>query len=227
MTNLLVINSSARVTRSITRHLTGHFVEQFLQRRPDATILCRDVGLNPPPIIDEAWIAAAFAGPAALTPEMEQSLAVSEELISEVERADAIVIGAPIYNFGLPAALKATVDQIVRVGRTVKFDPTAADPYEPLLASKPVVVMVSAGDGEMHPGGKLESLNHLEPHLRTALGFIGLHDLEFVRAGYDEYGGERARRSLAQAEAAARAALDRVLDRMAASSQVGRTSLAT
>ncbi len=226
MKNLLVINASARITRSITRHLTGRFVDQFRQRRPDAEIVFRDVGLNPPPIIDETWIAATFGDPAALTPEMRKSLEVSEELIAEIERADAIVIGTPIYNFGMPAALKATVDQIVRVGRTFRIDPTAAQPYQPLLTSKPVVVMVSAGDGAMHPGGELESMNHLEPHLRTVLGFIGLADLEFVRAGYDEYGDDRARRSLEQAENDALAAVDRVLDRAATSLQIDHESLA-
>lgn len=197
MKTLLLIDSSARVTRSITRHLTARFAAGWRSRRPEGEILVRDVGLRPPPPIDEPWIAAAFGAEAGNAP----ALALSEALIAELERADAVVLGVPIYNFGMPASLKAYFDQIVRAGRTFAFDATAAEPYRPLLRDKPVLAVVSAGDGAIHPGGPLERMNHLEPHLRTLLGFIGLNNLSFVRAGYDEFQDDRAKRSLARAEA--------------------------
>lgn len=210
METLLVINSSARVTRSITRRLTARFADGWKANHPGGEIISRDVGLNPPPPVDESWIAAAFAAPAERTPAMH-ALGLSETLINEIVTADAIVLGVPMYDFGMPAQLKAYVDQVVRIGRTFAFDATAADPYRPLLASKPVLAILSAGDGALHIGGALAHLNFLEPHLQTVLGFIGLNDVTFVRAGYDEYQDDRTKRSLAAAESA----VDRLLQRFA------------
>ena len=213
MKSLLVINSSARITRSITRHLTSRFTEAWLRRNPSATVVHRDVGLNPPPAVNESWIAAAFAQPGSEGTGVSGPLTLSDVLIDEIMQADAIVLGVPMYNFGMPAQLKAYVDQIVRVGRTFAFDAAAEDPYQPLLASKPVVVITSAGDGAIHPGGALAHMNHLEPHLETVFGFIGLTDVTFVRVGYDEYQDGRLKRSLSAAENA----VEQVVESLAAS----------
>ena len=213
MKSLLVINSSARITRSITRHLTSRFTESWLRRNPSGTVVHRDVGLNSPPAVNEAWIAAAFAQPGGEGTGVSGPLTLSDVLIDEIMQADAIVLGVPMYNFGMPAHLKAYVDQIVRVGRTFAFDAAAGDPYQPLLASKPVVVITSAGDGAIHPGGALAHMNHLEPHLETVFGFIGLTDITFVRVGYDEYQDGRLKRSLASAENA----VDQLVDQLTAS----------
>ena len=131
---------------------------------------------------------------------MGAALQVSDSLIDELVAADCVVLGTPIYNFGMPAQLKAYFDQVVRVGRTFAFAPGDAEPYRPLLASKPVIVVTAAGDGSMHPGGALYHLNYLEPHLLTVLGFIGLTDTTFVRVGYDEFQDDRLKRSLSAAE---------------------------
>ncbi len=210
MKNLLVINSSGRVTRSITRHLTARFVSGWKSGNPSAESIHRDVGLTPPPPVDEAWIAAGFEVSEKRTPAMREALAWSDSLIDEINAADALVLGVPMYNFGMPAQLKAYFDQIVRIGRTFDFDATAENPYRPLLVSKPVVAILSAGDGALHIGGALAHLNFLEPHLRTILEFIGLNDVTFVRAGYDEYQDDRAKRSLAAAESA----VDKILERL-------------
>jgi len=210
MKKLLVVNSSGRVTRSITRHLTTRFANSWKSFYPHGEILTRDVGVNPPPPVNEEWIAAAFEALTKRTPAMRQALALSEGLIDELSGADAIVLGVPMYNFGMPAQLKAYVDQVVRVGRTFDFDASAAEPYRPLLVSKPVVAILSAGDGSLHPGGALAHMNFLEPHLATILGFIGLTDVTFIRAGYDEYQDDRTKRSLAAAERA----VDELLDRL-------------
>lgn len=208
MKTLLVVHSSGRITRSITRHLAARFMAQWRIRHPDTALIEREVGVTPPPTVNEAWIAAAYgASPDAPAPD---PLAWSETFINELFQADVIVLGAPIYNFGMPAQLKAWFDQIVRVGRTFSFDPEAAEPYQPLLAPKPVVILTSAGDGALHPGGKLSHLNHLEPHLQTLFGFIGLTDLTFIRAGYDEFQDDRTKRSLTTAEAAVDETVDRL-----------------
>jgi FMN-dependent NADH-azoreductase len=202
METLLVINSSGRVTRSITRRLTQRFSDAWQKQNPAGKIIQRDVGRNPPAPVDEGWITAAFAEPARRTLAMHDALRSSETLIEEIIAADVIVVGAPIYNFGMPAQLKAFVDQIIRVGRTFDFVPGTAEPYRPLLASKPVLVISSAGDGALHPGGTLAHLNFLEPHLETVFRFIGLIDITFVRVGYDEFQDERLKHSLAAAETA-------------------------
>lgn len=200
MNSLLALHSSGRITRSITRRLTARFIQSWQDHHPKGRVVERDLTAQPPPVVDEAWIAAAFAEPPPHpTPEILQ---LSEALIDELAQADVVVMGAPVYNFGVPAQLKAWIDQIVRVGRTFAFDPAAADPYRPLLRDRSVVIITSAGDGAIFPGGLLAHMNHLEPHLITALGFIGLTDLHFIRAGYDEFQDDRKHRSLAQAEQA-------------------------
>ena len=210
MNSLLVINASGRVTRSITRYLTARFAAGWSSRLWGAEVLTRDIGVDPPPAVDEKWIRAAFAAPMERTAEMQQSLALSELFIDELFKAEVIVLGAPMYNFGMPGQLKAYVDQIVRVGRTFAFNPVATEPYLPLLEPKPVVVIISAGDGSVHPGGALAHLNFLEPHLQTVFGFIGLTDLTFVRVGYDEFKDDRFKRSIADAESA----IEKILDQL-------------
>jgi FMN-dependent NADH-azoreductase len=202
MHSLLVIDSSGRRTRSITRALTSRFVAGWRAQHPDAEIISREVGLNPPPTVNEAWIAAAYGGYEPSDPAAPHPLTASDTFIDEILRAEAIVLGVPIYNFGMPAQLKAYFDQIIRVGRTFAFQESEEDRYRPLLAPRPVVVLVSAGDGAMLPGGALAHLNFLEPHLTTLLTFIGLTDVTFIRAGYEEYQDDRAKRSLAAAERA-------------------------
>ena len=206
MKQLLVINASGRHERSITRRLTARYTRQWQEIHPRGRVVERDVTAQNPTPVHERWIASAFAEPSSRTPSMQAALAESETLLNEIESADAIVFGIPMYNFGMPAQLKAYFDQIIRVNRSFAFDASAETPYQPLLADKPVTVMVSVGDGSLLPGGALESLNFLEPHLLTMLGFIGLHSVEFIRVGYEEYQDER----LAQALQLAERAIDRL-----------------
>ena len=202
MNTLLVVNSSGRVTRSITRRLADRFVRAWSAAHPAGAVIDRDVGLHPPTTVGEAWIAGAFAKPEDRTPEMRAALRESDVLLEEIDRADAIVIGAPLYNFGMPAQLKAWFDQIIRVGRTFDFTGDPIAPYRPLLRSKPVVVLVSAGDAAMLPGGSAFPRATLEPHLTTLLTFNGLLDLTFIRVGDEEKPGESHERSIAAAEQA-------------------------
>ena len=200
MKTLLVLNASGRITRSITRHLTNRFAKSWLAANPDGRVMQRDLGVNPPPPVNERWIASAFAAPAERSDDANEILRLSEDLIEEIDAADTVLIGTPVYNFGMPAQLKAFFDQIVRVGRTFDFQPEAAEPYRSLLSLRPVIVVVSAGSAAMHPGGALAHLNFLEPHLQAVLGFIGLTDVTFVRVGDEEHGGDEFKRSLATAE---------------------------
>jgi FMN-dependent NADH-azoreductase len=203
MNSLLVINSSARTARSITRHMTARFTATWREHNPHGEIIDRDVGANPVPPIDQDWIAAAFSKPAEHTPRMREGLAVSDVLIEEIFRASAIVVGVPMYNFGMPAQLKAYIDQIIRVGRTFAFnDPDSANPYQGLVPSKPVVIITSKGVGGYEPGGPSAHMNFLEPHLETVFSLIGLSDISFVRVLFEEVKDARFQQSIADAEAA-------------------------
>ncbi|MGQ0680095.1 MAG: FMN-dependent NADH-azoreductase [Actinomycetota bacterium] len=178
MKTLLVINSSGRVARSVTRRATAHLAHRVSAGLGAVRVVERDVGVRAPSPVNESWIAAAFAD--VRTTAADEVLEESEALVEEVDHADAIILGAPIYNFGLPAQLKAYFDQIIRIGRTFEFHPDAPEPYEPLLIGKPCVVCLSVSERQFHPGGTLDHLNFAEPHLRVLWGFIGITDLTFV-----------------------------------------------
>jgi FMN-dependent NADH-azoreductase len=200
MVRLLRIDSSPRAARSHTRRLTAAFVDMWRHHHPDDVVSSREVGLRPPPPVDENWIAAAFCAPSERTAAMRAALALSEELVDELLSTDLLVIGVPMYNFGIPAALKAYIDQIVRIGRTFAFEPhDTAQPYKPLVRGKQAIVIVSSGDAGYGQGEPLARLNQVEPYLRTVLGYIGILQIDFVYAGNDEFGGDRLDQSLTAA----------------------------
>jgi len=211
MTTILHIDASARIDRSHTRRLSARFVEAWLARRPGDAVIRRDVGLEPPPPVTEAWIAAAFTRPERRTPEMHTTLTVSDALVDELERADLIVAGVPMYNFGLPAQMKAWVDNIVRVGRTFGFDRSRqGEPYWPMLSGKRLVTLGARGDWGYGPGERLAGINHVEPHLQTVFRYLGVTDAVSIAAEYDEFADERIQQSLRAAEAE----IDRLVARM-------------
>ncbi|PQO45687.1 FMN-dependent NADH-azoreductase [Blastopirellula marina] len=200
MPHLLHIDSSPRSDRSHTRRLTADFVQRWQDQHPDGTVTYRDVGRNPLPHVTEEWIAAAFTPPEERSPAMQVALQLSDELVDELSQADVIVAGIPFYNFGMPSGFKAYVDQIVRIGRTFLFDPHNEEaPYTPLVHGKRMIAVISRGDGGYGPGGRNEKHNHLDPHLRTVLRFIGIDDLEIVAAENDEHGGTDLANSLESA----------------------------
>lgn len=127
--NILQIDASARPglsgidpRGSHTRRLTRRFIERWQEARPQDAVTYRDVGQQPPSPVSGDWIAAAFTRPERRDEAARACLAESDMLVQELLRADLIVIGAPMYNFGLPAQLKAWLDNVVRVGVTFGFD---------------------------------------------------------------------------------------------------------
>jgi FMN-dependent NADH-azoreductase len=203
MKTVLHINSSARIERSHTRGLTDLFLQEWKGWRPQDHIISRDIGIEPPPPVNEAWIAAAFTSPPDRTAAMRQVLGLSELMVDELLRADLVVLGAPMYNFGMPAQLKAYVDQIVRIGRTFNFDPAnEKQPYTPLLTGKQMLVVTATGDAGYQPGGPLAHMNHLDPHIRTAFGFIGIQGIRVIGVNSDEFSDHRIRDSLTSAQVA-------------------------
>ena len=210
MPHLLHLDASARPGLagkdehgSHSRHLTHRFVRQWLAGRAKDSVTYRDIGQNPPSFISHDWIAAAFTPDERRTPWMEDALAESDTLVDELIAADVLVIGTPLYNFGMPAALKAWVDQIVRLGRTVGIDETRhPDPYVPMLGDRPrhVVILTARGGIGFGSGGDMAHMNHLEPNLVTALNFIGITRIHQIAIEGQETGGEVLAASVKQAQ---------------------------
>jgi FMN-dependent NADH-azoreductase len=202
---LLRIDASPRADdRSSSRRLTARFEEVWRAHNLTGRVVRRDLRLEPPPHVDQAWIEAAFTPDDRRPPAMQRAIATSDALVEELLDADEYVLGLPMHNFGLPSPLKAWVDNVVRVGRTFSSDPEDADGqfYRLLVPiGRRATVIVTTGDVGYEPGGPVWHMNHVEPHLRTILGFIGISDLRFVYSGNDEFGGDRLEQSL---EAAAR-----------------------
>ncbi len=201
MTHLLHIDSSPRGERSHSKRLTREFVEAWKQSHPIDAVTYRDVGCNAVPHVDEPWIAAAYTPPEQHTPELQEAIRFSDQLVDEFLAADIYVIGSPMYNFSIPSTLKAYIDQIVRPGRTFIFEPeNPENPYKPLVLGKKMFIISARGGSGFGKGGKYEKLNYQTPYLTTIFGFIGITDIRFIDLENDESGGKE----LADAIAAAR-----------------------
>ena len=212
MTTLLHIDASARTTRSLSRGLSQGFIDIWKQRRPGDVVIYRDVGLNPPPATTEAWIAAVFTVPAERTPQQRDTIALSDELIDELERADIIVLGTPMYNYGMPTALKGWVDQVVRIDKTFTFDLARGDfPLEPILSGKTLVLLTASGEFGFAPGGVREEMNQLVPHIRTIQHYLGVAESHHIAIEYQEFGDERHEKSVADAHAALPVLVDQLV----------------
>lgn len=186
---------------SHSRNLTHRFTSQWLAHRAQDTLTYRDIGQNPPSFINHDWIASSFTPEELREPWMRETLAESDQLVDELIAADVLVLGTPLYNFGMPAALKAWIDQIVRPGRTVDIDDSnPLDPYVPRLADRPrhAVILTARGGIGFGVGGEMAHMNHLEPNLITALGFIGITQVHQIAIEGQEVGGELLAESVAQ-----------------------------
>jgi len=204
MTTILHLDASARSTRSLSRRLSALFVDCWLGHSPGDRVIRRDLAETPPPHVSEAWIAASFTAPEQRDAAMREALTWSDAALAELEAADLIVLGTPMYNYGMPSALKAWFDQVIRIGRAFSFDLARGDyPIEPMLGGKHLVVLSGRGEFGFAPGGIRESLNQLDPHLATCARYIGVapEAIHTIAIEYQEFGGERHARSIAAAEA--------------------------
>jgi len=173
---LLQIDSSAR-TSSVTRRLTAKFAAHWRENHPDGEVIRRDLSVTAIPVITDAWAATQIEDSKRTAAERSY-LATSDELIEELHAADTVVIGVPMYNFTIPAPLKAWIDQVVRLGKTVTYGPNGP---QGLLSKKKVVVITSRG-GAYEKGTAKEAYDFQEPYLRHVLGFMGLTDVTFIHA---------------------------------------------
>ncbi len=166
---VLHIDASARHDGSITRALTARIVE----RLSDGDIIRRDLDVALP-IIDSDWVGANFTPADQRTQAQQQTLTTSDDLLGELRRADTIVIGTPIYNFALPANLKAWVDMIARAGESFRYSENGP---EGLLTGKRAIIVVASG------GTAIDSeADFATPYLRFVLNFVGITQIEVIPA---------------------------------------------
>jgi len=193
MANILIVDSAATGEGSVSRKLTRALADTLQRRDPAARIVRRDVGAAPIPHLNEATVPAIRAG-LAETAEAQRALALSNELIAELKAADVIVIGAPMYNFGMPSTLKAWFDHVLRAGITFRY--SEAGPEGLVKGKKAIVVETRAG---LYSEGPAAAMDSQEPHLRILLGFMGIDDVTFVRAERLAFGPEAAASAIAEA----------------------------
>ncbi len=194
--NILQVNSSARQVGSQSSRLAAELSARLLAAQPDAVLVVRDLARDPHPALDEAALGALFTPVDARTPEQAARVALDDALIAEIQAADVVVIGAPMYNFGVSTQLKNWIDAIARA--RVTFEYTEKGPVG-LLTGKTVYVVLTRGG--VHRGTERDSQ---VPYLRAVLGFLGMTELNFVYAEGLAMGPE----AEAQALAAARAEID-------------------
>ena len=173
---LLQIDSSAR-TGSVTRRLTAKFAEQWRANNPTGEVIERDLSTTMLPLITDDWSATQIE-PSKQSSAQRNYLSASDRLIEELQAADTIVIGAPMYNLAIPSLLKAWIDQIVRIGKTFAYGPNGR---QGLLGNKRVLVITARG-GAYEKGTPSEKLDFQEPYLRHIFGFMGVTDVTFIHA---------------------------------------------
>ncbi len=193
MPNLLMINSSPR-TNSVSSSLTRQVARDWKARHSHGKVTERNLSDSSLPLMNEAWIAAAYTPEAQRSAEQRELLALSDQLIDEVMAADVILLGVPMHNFSVPAAFKAWIDQISRAGKTFSY--TDQGPKGLVPSTKKVVAVVTRG-GAFSPENAAS--DHLAGYLRQVLGFIGLTDVTFVHADRQGMGQEVAAKSVTTA----------------------------
>ena len=195
MSHLLVINSSAAGAASVSKQLIDETIARLRAADPALVVVERDLGANPVPhLTTDSTTAIRGAEPA--NEAQRAAKALSDSLVAELKAADTLLIGAPMYNFGIPSTLKSWFDHVLRAGVTFKYGENGP---VGLLEGKRAIVVESRGG--LYSSGPTQSLDSQEPHLRTMLGFIGIQDVTFVRAEKLGYGPEAREQAINDAKA--------------------------
>ncbi len=190
---ILQINSAARSEGANSSKLADAISSRLKVKHPEAVLEVRDLAANPHPVLDEAALGALFTPPDQRTPEQAARVALDDALIAQTQSADVIILGVPMYNFGVPVQLKTWIDAIARAGVTFRY--TENGP-EGLIKGKKVYLALARG------GIYRDTPNDSQvPYLKTVLGFLGMTDIECVYAEGLAMGEETALQAFASAEA--------------------------
>lgn len=184
--NVLRVDASARLEGSVTRALADQLITGLRQHAPTLTVTRRDVAQGLP-FVDADWVQANFTDPDARNAAQRQTLSGSDALVAEAMHADVWIIAAPIYNFGVPASLKAWVDQIARARLTFRY--TEQGP-QGLLAGKKVYILTASGGTEVG-----SEIDFATPWLKFVLSFLGITDIELITADRAMMRGDDARQA--------------------------------
>ena len=190
---ILQINASARSAGANSTRLADAVTARLLAQNPHASVELRDLAANPHPVLDEPALGALFTPAEQRTPEQVARVALDDALIAQLQSVDAIVLGVPMYNFGVPVQLKTWIDAIARAGVTFRY--TANGP-EGLITGKKVYVALARGG--LYRDTPADSQ---VPYLKSVLGFLGMTDIEFIYAEGLAMGAESAAKAFAEAEA--------------------------
>jgi FMN-dependent NADH-azoreductase len=206
---ILQIDSSARkmdnnikAYNSISKTLSEFFIDKWLTFNNEDEVIYRDLGTNPPEFINQDWITSVFTPDDKKTTKQKSILTLSDRLIDEVSQAEIIVISSPMYNYGMPAVLKAWFDQVIRINKTFSFDLARGDfPLKPIMSGKKLILITSSGEFGFEIGGIREKMNHLGPHIEMLGKYLGVVDFYEIKSEYQEFGDERHKNSLNEAYA--------------------------
>lgn len=190
--NILQINASARSAGANSTRLADAVTARLRAQHPDAVVQLRDLAAEPHPVLDEPALAALFTPAEQRTPEQAARVALDDALIAQVQAVDVIVLGVPMYNFGVPVQLKTWIDAIARAGVTFRY--TANGP-EGLLKGKKVYVALARGG--LYRDTPADSQ---VPYLKSVLAFLGMSDVEFIYAEGLAMGAEAAASAFAEAD---------------------------
>ena len=180
MPHLLKIDVSPRGNQSVSRQLGNQFLADWQKKHAGGQVTTRDLATNTLPYVDLQWIAGAYTPPDQHTDAHKEALKISDELIAELKSADHLLITTPMYNFAIPAVLKAWIDHIVRAGNTFSVSPTGS--YKGLVEGKKATIIIASG-GDYSAGGPAEAYDQESTYLRSILGFIGITDVTVVKGG--------------------------------------------
>lgn len=197
---LLHVDSSILGDNSVSRAITAAAVARLRTLHPDVEVQRRDLVAHPVAPLTGAYLAGQSAA-VQHDQAMQEDLELGGAVLSEFLAADIVVLGAPLYNLGIPAQLKAWIDRIVVAGKTFHYTETGA---KGLAGGKRVVLALARG-GFYGPGSPYAAMEHCESYLRAMLGFIGLPDIEAIVAEGIATGAEQRQKALdaALAQAAA------------------------
>ncbi|TCS39457.1 FMN-dependent NADH-azoreductase [Paucimonas lemoignei] len=191
--NILQVNSSARTGNSNSTRLASELVAKLRSTHQGSTLTLRDLGVTPHPALDETALQALFTPAEQRTTEQAARVALDDELIAEIQAADIVVLGVPMYNFGITAQLKNWIDAIARARVTFRY--TENGP-EGLLKGKKVYAVLTRGGQYRNTPADTQV-----PYLKTVLGFLGMTDVEFVYAEGLAMGPEAEQQAMAAARA--------------------------
>lgn len=196
MSTILHLQSSSNLHSSYSRQIGALLEQNLVEKHPNSRVIVRDLVKNPLPHVTPEMLSAYFGGKSDV-PVLAQSNALVEELVS----SDVLIVEAPMYNFGIPSALKAWIDHIVRAGLTFQF---GANGPEGLVKGKKAILVISRGG--VYSAGPMAVMDHQESYLCAVFGFIGIKDIETIYIEGTNSG------NAAQAESALQTAKQRVVE---------------